>query len=364
MERFATDGSSVNSREVGNPALNVLNGDTTVTPLLQINELQTYFFTREGVVKAVDGASLELPPGKTLGIVGESGCGKSITAKSILQIVDKPGRLVGGQILYNRMEGTGQARMVDLVKLPAESAEMRSIRGGEISMIFQEPMTSFSPVHTIGNQIVEAIRLHRKVSQAEAEEIAADWLRRVGIPNPEQRMSEYPYRLSGGQCQRAMIAMSLATNPKMLIADEPTTALDVTTQAQILNLLQSLQREQGMAMIFITHALGVIAEMADEVAVMYLGRVVEKAPVKELFTNPKHPYTQALMTSIPSIEAAPRERLPSVKGSIPHPQNKPSGCPFHPRCPVFMPGVCDQKEPRLAVVGTNHQASCFLYAGA
>jgi peptide/nickel transport system ATP-binding protein len=364
MERLATNRSTPNSRAPGDLQRNALDGGEDGTPLLQIDDLQTYFFTREGVVKAVDGASLEVQSGKTLGIVGESGCGKSITAKSILQIVDKPGRLVGGQILYNRTEGTGQARIVDLAKLPAESAEMRSIRGGEISMIFQEPMTSFSPVHTIGNQIVEAIRLHRRVGKAEAEEIAADWLRRVGIPNPEQRMNEYPYRLSGGQCQRAMIAMSLSTNPKILIADEPTTALDVTTQAQILNLLQSLQREQGMAMIFITHALGVIAEMADEVAVMYLGRVVEKAPVKELFTNPKHPYTQALMTSIPSIEAAPRERLPSVKGSIPHPQNKPSGCPFHPRCPAFMPGICDQKEPQLAVVGANHQASCFLYPGA
>jgi peptide/nickel transport system ATP-binding protein len=333
-------------------------------PLLQINDLQTHFFTREGIVKAVDGATLEVQPGKTLGIVGESGCGKSITAKSILQIVDKPGRIVGGQILYNRQEGPAQVRTIELTSLRHDSAEMRAIRGGEISMIFQEPMTSFSPVHTVGNQIVEAIRLHSKVDSQEANEIAAEWLRNVGIPNPVQRMGEYPYRLSGGQCQRAMIAMALATNPKMLIADEPTTALDVTTQAQILNLLQSLQRETGMAMIFITHALGVIAEMADEVAVMYLGRVVEKAPVKELFTNPKHPYTQALMTSIPSIEAQPRERLPSVKGSIPHPQNKPAGCPFHPRCPAFMPGVCDQKEPHLAVVGANHQASCFLYPGA
>ncbi len=339
-----------------------LDQDAT-TPLIQINELETFFFTREGIVKAVDGATLTVPQGKTLGIVGESGCGKSITAKSILQIVDKPGRIVSGQILYHRQEGAGQARTIDLVKLSPESAEMRAIRGGEISMIFQEPMTSFSPVHTVGNQIVEAIRLHLNVDKREATEIAADWLRRVGIPNPDQRMAEFPYRLSGGQCQRAMIAMALASNPKMLIADEPTTALDVTTQAQILNLLQSLQREQGMAMIFITHALGVIAEMADEVAVMYLGRVVERAPVKELFTNPKHPYTQALMTSIPSIDAAPRERLPSVKGSIPHPQNKPEGCPFHPRCPAFMPGVCDQKEPHLAVVGANHQASCFLYPG-
>lgn len=333
-------------------------------PLLQIKDLQTYFFMREGIVKAVDGATLDVRPGKTLGVVGESGCGKSITSKSILQIVDKPGRVVDGQILYTRQEGPGQSRTIDLLQLAPDSAEMRAIRGGEISMIFQEPMTSFSPVHTVGNQIVEAIRLHRKVDKREAAAIAEEWLQYVGIPNPAQRLNEYPYRLSGGQCQRAMIAMALATSPKVLIADEPTTALDVTTQAQILNLLQDLQREQGMAMIFITHALGVIAEMADEVAVMYLGRVVERAPVKDLFTNPKHPYTQALMTSIPSIEAAPRERLPSVKGSIPHPQNKPAGCPFHPRCPAYMPGVCEQKEPQLTTVGTNHQASCFLYPGA
>ena len=361
MERVATN---LAGRDVGKEPRKTLVGGDEDTPLLQINDLQTHFFMREGVVKAVDGATLQVKPGKTLGIVGESGCGKSITAKSILQIVDRPGRIVGGQILYNRQEGSGQARTIDLVKVAHDSAEMRSIRGGEISMIFQEPMTSFSPVHTVGNQIVEAIRLHRNVDKGIATEIAGEWLRRVGIPNPVQRLNEYPYRMSGGQCQRAMIAMALATNPTMLIADEPTTALDVTTQAQILNLLQSLQREQGMAMIFITHALGVIAEMADEVAVMYLGRVVEQAPVKELFTNPKHPYTQALMTSIPSIEAAPRERLPSVKGSIPHPQNKPAGCPFHPRCPAFMPGVCDQKEPNLAVVGANHQAACFLYPGS
>jgi peptide/nickel transport system ATP-binding protein len=352
----ATDRQTGRTHQQGTPV--------NVGPLLQINDLQTHFFTREGIVKAVDGATLDVQPGKTLGIVGESGCGKSITAKSILQIVDKPGRIVGGQIVYNRQESAGQVRPIELTALRHDSAEMRAIRGGEISMIFQEPMTSFSPVHTVGNQIVEAIRLHSDVSAHAASEIAAEWLRNVGIPNPTQRMGEYPYRLSGGQCQRAMIAMALATHPKMLIADEPTTALDVTTQAQILNLLQSLQRETSMAMIFITHALGVIAEMADEVAVMYLGRVVEKAPVKELFTNPKHPYTQALMTSIPSIEAQPRERLPSVKGSIPHPQNKPTGCPFHPRCPAFMPGVCDQKEPQLAVIGANHQASCFLYPGA
>ncbi|RIK34968.1 MAG: dipeptide ABC transporter ATP-binding protein, partial [Chloroflexi bacterium] len=256
-------------------------------PLLQLNNLQTYFFTGEGVVHAVDGATLDVLPGQTLGIVGESGCGKSVAAKSILQIVDRPGRIVGGEILYRYRDAAGHYRQVDLLKLPPYSAEMKAMRGGQISMIFQEPMTSFSPVHTVGNQIVEAIRLHSDLDEETARGQAIEWLRHVGIPNPEQRMGEYPYRLSGGQCQRAMIAMALATNPRILIADEPTTALDVTTQAQILNLLQRLQAENGMAMIFITHDLGVIAEVADEVAVMYLGRVVEKAPVQELFTTPK-----------------------------------------------------------------------------
>jgi peptide/nickel transport system ATP-binding protein len=334
-------------------------------PILSVTNLETYFFTDEGVVEAVNGADFEVLPGKTLGIVGESGCGKSVAAKSILQIVDKPGRIVGGEVLYTYSNNNGgQQRSIDLLSLPPNDAEMRSIRGGEISMIFQEPMSAFSPVHTVGNQLVEAIRLHTDLSQKAAEETAIQWLQHVGMPNPVQRMSAYPYRLSGGQCQRAMIAMSLSTNPRILIADEPTTALDVTTQAQILNLLQRLQAENGMAMIFITHDLGVIAEIADEVAVMYLGRVVEKAPVQELFSNPKHPYTQALLTSIPSIDAQPRERLPSISGSIPHPQNRPAGCPFHPRCPAFMAGTCNTKEPQLTSVGANHSASCFLYPGS
>lgn len=333
-------------------------------PLLQVKDLQTHFFTREGVVRAVDGATFEVHPGKTLGIVGESGCGKSVAAKSILRIVDEPGRVVDGQILYSYQDAQGRFRQEDLVALKPRSATMRSIRGGEISMIFQEPMSSFSPVHTVGNQIREAIKLHSNLDDAAAEERAIEWLEHVGIPNPRQRVNEYPYQMSGGQCQRAMIAMALATNPTILIADEPTTALDVTTQAQILNLLQRLQSEQGMAMIFITHDLGVIAELADEVAVMYLGRIVEKAPVVELFNNPQHPYTQALITSIPNIDTKPRERLPSVTGSIPHPHNRPTGCPFHPRCPAYMPGVCERKEPQATSVGPNHFVSCFLYPGA
>ncbi|MEZ4729022.1 MAG: ABC transporter ATP-binding protein [Caldilineaceae bacterium] len=335
-----------------------------IEPLLQVTNLQTHFFTGEGIVHAVDGASFAVYPGRTLGIVGESGCGKSVAAKSILQIVDKPGRIVDGRLLYTYGKGPRRGQQVDLLRLPADSAEMKAIRGGEISMIFQEPMSSFSPVHTVGNQLIEAVRLHSNVDRHTAYEAVLDWLKRVGIPNPTRRINEYPYQMSGGQCQRAMIAMALATNPRILIADEPTTALDVTTQAQILNLLQRLQSEQGMAMIFITHDLGVIAEVADEVAVMYLGRVVEKAPVQEIFTNPKHPYTQALMTSIPSIDAKPRERLPTISGSIPHPQQRPMGCPFHPRCPAFMAGTCDQREPQLAPVGSNQEVSCFLYPGS
>jgi oligopeptide/dipeptide ABC transporter ATP-binding protein len=333
-------------------------------PLLQVENLQTHFFTGEGIVHAVDGASFTVYPGQTLGIVGESGCGKSVAAKSILQIVDKPGRVVDGRLLYTYAKGPRRGQQVDLLSLPADSSEMKAIRGGEISMIFQEPMSSFSPIHTVGNQLTEAIRLHSDLDRRTAYEAVLEWLKRVGIPNPTRRINEYPYQMSGGQCQRAMIAMALSTNPRILIADEPTTALDVTTQAQILNLLQQLQREQGMAMIFITHDLGVIAEVADEVAVMYLGRVVEKAPVREIFTNPKHPYTQALMTSIPSIDAKPRERLPTISGSIPHPQHRPAGCPFHPRCPAFMAGRCDQAMPQLASVAANHDVSCFLYPGS
>lgn len=347
------------SEETSTPAAN----DAGQEAVLHVRNLQTHFFTGEGVVHAVDGASFVVHAGKTLGIVGESGCGKSVAAKSILQIVDKPGRVVGGEIHYT--QGTnGSQQTIDLLALPADSRQMKAIRGGAISMIFQEPMSSFSPIHTVGNQLIEAIRLHTELDQSAAREAAIEWLKHVGIPNPVQRLNEYPYRLSGGQCQRAMIAMALSTNPRLLIADEPTTALDVTTQAQILNLLQRLQRENGMAMIFITHDLGVIAEVADEVAVMYLGRVVERAPVKEIFGNPKHPYTKALMSSIPSIDAKPRERLPTISGSIPHPQNRPSGCPFHPRCPAFMANKCELQEPKLAPVGPQHEVSCFLYPGS
>ena len=328
---------------------------------MEVENLRTQFISDEGMVKAVDGASFRVRPGQTLGIVGESGCGKSVAVRSLLQIVDRPGRIVGGRIIYRPMKGKRTGDEIDILSLNPGSAEMRAIRGGSISMIFQEPMSAFSPVHTFGNQIIEAIRLHAKVSSDEAFEIAVDWLKRVGMPSPEERMAAYPHQLSGGQRQRAMIAMALSTNPEILIADEPTTSLDVTTQAQILDLLRHLQADNGMAIIFITHDLGVIAEIADDVAIMYLGRVVERATVRNIFRSPKHPYTKALLASIPTIYAKSRERLPSITGAIPHPYNRPAGCPFHPRCPSFMAGKCELKEPELTAVGHLQDAACFLY---
>ncbi|MBK9609814.1 MAG: ABC transporter ATP-binding protein [Betaproteobacteria bacterium] len=330
---------------------------TSTKPLLSVRNLRTSFFQDEGTTKAVDGASFDVSPGKTLGIVGESGCGKSVTAQSILRIVDRPGRIVGGEILLTREDGS----QTDLVKLEASGAEMRSIRGGDIGLVFQEPMTSFSPVHTIGAQLVEAVLLHNEVTPKEARRRGIEALRSVGIPKPERRIDEYSFELSGGLRQRAMIAVALSCDPRLLIADEPTTALDVTTQAQILDLLRKIQQERGMAVMLITHNLGVIAEMADDVVVMYLGRVVEQGSVDDIFHDPKHPYTKALLQSIPSIDSAPRVKLPTISGSIPHPFNRPPGCPFHPRCAAFIPGRCDAAEPALKAVGDGRQVSCFLY---
>jgi peptide/nickel transport system ATP-binding protein len=315
----------------------------------------------EGTVKAVDGASFEVYPGRTLGIVGESGCGKTVTAKSILRIVERPGRIVSGEILLQGAGGNGPGSLLDLVQLDPTSPQMRQIRGGEIGLVFQEPMSSISPVHTIGNQMVETIQLHTPVESTAARERAIEMLRLVGIPKPERRIDEYAFQMSGGLRQRAMIALALACHPRILIADEPTTALDVTTQAQILDLLRHLQAQEGMAIVLITHNLGVVAETCDEVVIMYLGRVVERGPAEAIFHAPKHPYTRALLRSIPSIHAPVRTRLPTISGSIPHPYNRPSGCPFHPRCPDFMPGVCDRSEPDLRAVGEEQAASCFLY---
>jgi peptide/nickel transport system ATP-binding protein len=333
-------------------------------PLLSVRNLKTYFAQDEGTVKAVDGVNLDLDPGATLGIVGESGCGKSVTARSILQIVDRPGRIVDGEIQFRRPaadDRTDGGQMVDLAKLAPNSPEMRSIRGAEIALIFQEPMSSFSPVHTVGSQIIEAILLHQQISRREARDRAIDMLRRVGVSSPEERVDQLSNQLSGGLRQRAMIAMALSCNPTLLIADEPTTALDVTTQTQILELMRRLQREDGMAIMLITHDLGVIAEMATDVAVMYLGRVVEQAPVDAIFHAPKHPYTRALLRSIPRMRSRSGERLTPIAGSVPHPYDRPTGCPFHPRCGDFMAGRCDREAPSLKRVADQHAVSCFLY---
>jgi peptide/nickel transport system ATP-binding protein len=336
-------------------------------PILTVRDLRTYFYAEEGVVKAVDGASFELRPGATLGIVGESGCGKSVTARSILRIVERPGRIVSGEILLRRAAGPAgeppAGAVVDVAALDPASPEMREIRGGDIGLVFQEPMTSFSPVHTVGNQMVETIQIHLKLDRRAARERAVDLLRRVGVPRPERRIDEYAFQLSGGLRQRAMIATALACSPRILIADEPTTALDVTTQAQILDLLRGLQEKEGMAIILITHNLGVVAEMCDEVVVMYLGRVVERGTVDAIFHAPRHPYTRALLRSIPSIHAPLRTKLPTIAGSIPHPHNRPSGCPFHPRCPEWIRGTCEHHEPALLPVdgASGQSVSCFLH---
>src|SRR3954469_24559241 len=332
-------------------------------PLISIRNLKTYFYPDEGIVKAVDGASFDIPRGKTIGIVGESGCGKSVTARSILRIVERPGRINEAQILFQPDANGTEATSTDLVQLPADGKRMRDIRGGEIALIFQEPMTSFSPIHTIGDQIIEAIRLHTTMNKKQAKERAVNLLKMVGVPRAEARVDEYAYQLSGGLRQRSMIAMALAADPILLIADEPTTALDVTTQAQILDLMRGLQDQNHMGIMLITHDLGVIAEMADDVVVMYLGRVVEKGPVDDIFHNPQHPYTRALLESIPSVNATPRVKLPTISGSLPPPHPRPAGCPFYPRCPSFMPGTCDKFEPELIHVGDRQDAACFLHGG-
>jgi oligopeptide/dipeptide ABC transporter ATP-binding protein len=326
-------------------------------PILSVRDLKTYFLADEGAVRAVDGTSFDLFPGQTLGIVGESGCGKSVTARSILRIVERPGRIIGGEILLRRADGS----VADLTKLPSDGAQMRAIRGGEIGLVFQEPMSSLSAFYTIGNQLIEAIRLHAKLSKRAARARAIELLAMVGIPRPAQRIDAYSFELSGGLRQRVMIALALAAEPRILIADEPTTALDVTTQAQILELIRRLQQQRGLAVILITHDMGVIAEMADHVVVMYLGHEVEKGPVDAIFHAPAHPYTRALLRSIPSVLAEPRSRLATIAGSIPHPFARPSGCPFHPRCPEFMRGTCDKSFPAEVAIGDSHAAACHLY---
>ena len=323
--------------------------------VLEVKDLNVHFFTDQGVVRAVDGVDLNVAAGKTVCLVGESGSGKSVTARAFLQLVHHPGKIVGGSVLLRKKGG-----VTDIVKLNAKGPEIRAVRGRDIAMIFQEPMTSLSSLYTIGNQIVEAILLHNKISKKEARGRAIELLRRVGIPRPEVRIDEYPFRLSGGMRQRAMIAMALSCDPMLLIADEPTTALDVTTQAQILDLMRELQADYGMAILFITHDLGVVAEIADDVAVMYLGNIVEFGDVDTIFNNPKHPYTQALLASIPKV-GAERGELVAIEGMVPSPFQRPRGCPFHTRCAHRIDGVCDVVEPATTHFEGKHMARCHLY---
>jgi peptide/nickel transport system ATP-binding protein len=330
--------------------------------LLQVKNLKTYFPLDEGTVRAVDGADFEIKRGQTIGIVGESGCGKSITARSIMRIVAKPGKIIEGNIFFHRRPQAGTApETIDLTTLDPYGEEIRHIRGAEISMVFQEPMASLSPVHTIGNQIGEVISLHQRVSPSEARKRGVEMLDLVGMPHPNRTIDRYPHELSGGMRQRAMIAMALSCRPSLLIADEPTTALDVTTEAQILALMRQLQNDFGMAIMFITHNLGVVAQMTQQVVVMYMGKVVESAGVDALFYEPRHPYTQALLQSIPRFgKRRERKRLASIKGTVPDPYAIPRGCAFHPRCAQMIRGVCDGDAPQMSEVTPGHWVRCVL----
>jgi peptide/nickel transport system ATP-binding protein len=314
-------------------------------PLLELKRLSVSFATDDGTVHAVDGIDLTLERGRTLGLVGESGCGKSVTSLAVMGLLPPENSSVAGEIHF---EGR------DLLKLAA--GELRDLRGARLAMIFQEPMTSLNPAYTIGNQIIEAIRQHRGLSQSQARTRAIEMLELVRIPSPEKRIDDYPHKLSGGMRQRAMIAMALACGPRLLIADEPTTALDVTIQAQILDLMRGLRRDTGTAIVLITHDLGVVAEMADDVAVMYAGQIVERAPVTELFTRPEHPYTVGLLGSIPRLDVK-RARLPSIEGRVPDMTRPPAGCRFAERCP-FVETDCRDKPPRLAEVSVGHWSRC------
>ncbi|QFP76647.1 ABC transporter ATP-binding protein [Deinococcus sp. AJ005] len=329
--------------------------------LLAVKGLKTYFNTDDGVVKSVDGVTFHLNKGETLGVVGESGSGKSVTSLSVMRLIPMPpGEIAGGEILFSGTDG--QPR--DIVKM--SEAEMRKIRGNDIAMIFQEPMTSLNPVYTVGDQIAEAVMLHQDKNRKDAMGVATDMLRFVGIPAPEKRVNEYPHQMSGGMRQRVMIAMALSCNPALLIADEPTTALDVTIQAQILDLMRKLQKDIGMSILFITHNLGVVAEMADRVVVMYGGRVVEEGDVIEIFKAPRHPYTMGLLNSIPRpgvdahIPGQPRKRLEAIPGNVPNPLNLPPGCAFEPRCKFAIPD-CAKAVPALEDTGGGHMSRCIRW---
>ncbi len=342
------------------------NGAGPQDILLEIRDLKTHFALDEGTVRAVDGVDLDDPRRQVVGVVGESGCGKSMTAMSIMRLIPPPGQIVEGEIRFHRQfdDRTDAKDIVDLAQFESNDRQLRDIRGNQISMVFQEPMTALSPVRTVGKQITEAILLHQDVNKAEARDIAIETLARVKMPNPEQRFDDYPFQLSGGMRQRAVIAMALACRPQLLIADEPTTALDVTTEAQILDLMRELQAEYDMSILYITHNLGVVAEMAEDVVVMYMGKVVERTDVDSIFYNPKHPYTKGLLNSIPRLEDVlqdKREKLNAIEGMVPSPYQQLQGCSFHPRCPDFMPGVCDEAEPQLIQLDEGHAVRCHLY---
>jgi len=329
--------------------MTLINHSSLHNSLLEVRSLSTHFFTEEGVIRAVENVSFEIHSGEILGLVGESGCGKSVTGLSILKLIPiPPGRIVSGEILFDGK---------NLLKL--EEKEMEKVRGNEISMIFQEPMTSLNPVFTIGDQIMESILLHQGVSKAEARRRAIEILDRVRIPSPEMRIDAYPHQLSGGMRQRAMIAMALSCQPKLLIADEPTTALDVTIQAQVLHLLKEIQREMGMAVMLITHDLGVVAEIADQVAVMYAGRLLEYGPIGAIFEQVRHPYTKGLLNSIPLLEEK-KSRLNAIPGQVPNPMDLPVGCKFHPRC-YLMIEECKKEEPPLFQANGNHVSRCIRW---
>ncbi len=316
--------------------------------ILEVRDLKTYFFTDDGVVNAVDGMSFKIRRGEVLGLVGESGCGKSVASLSIMRLIDKPGKIVGGEVIFK-----GE----DLRKKTEE--EMRKIRGSEIAMIFQEPMTSLNPVFTIGNQIIEAILLHQDLSEEEAKKRTIELLNLVGIPEPERRFNQYPHELSGGMRQRAMIAMAISCNPDLLISDEATTALDVTIQAQILELMKDLQKKIGMAVLFITHDLALVAEMANDIAVTYTGKIVEYSDARSIFKNPKHPYSYGLLRSVPNLlSEETKVGLPAIEGMVPSPYRMPQGCHFNPRCP-FVTDVCRKEMPELEELLTNHYVRCF-----
>ena len=333
---------------------------TRVAPLIRVRDLKTHFFTDEGVVKAVDGVDFTIPRGKTVCVVGESGSGKSVTGRSILNMIPHPGRVMQGGIEF-RPDPDGPP--IKLLDLDPRGPQIRAIRGKDIALISQEPMAALSPVHTIGNQMMETIRLHLGLSKKAARTQAADMLARVGIPKPADRLDSYAFELSGGMRQRVCIALAIACAPRLLIADEPTTALDVTTQANILDLFRALQSDLGVSILFITHNLGVVAEIADEVVVMYLGKVVEQGSVHQVFHAPLHPYTRALLASVPRLTRRRADRLPTITGMIPSPFDRPTGCVFHPRCDRAERGLCDRTDPALSTIG-NRIVRCLKAEGA